>query len=197
MRTILSLWLVLFISACSSPALRPVDDPQATWQQRSQWLDTIEHWDIEGRIAIRSYEQAVNANLRWRQDGDVFAIEITGPLGQGGVSLNGAPGKAHLVSGDINDIASDAQELLFTHTGYVVPIAALKYWIRGLPQPHSGSRHSLDAQGRLAQLHQDQWKVRFRSYEDYQSHSLPNKVFVDNHQLSVRIVIDKWSLPQS
>jgi len=197
MRTLLSLALALLLSACTSPALKPVDDPQATWQQRSQWLEGVSHWDIEGRIAIRSYDQAVNANLHWKQDGDIFAIEITGPLGQGGVSLNGAPGTARLISGEVNEMASDAQELLFTHTGYVVPIDALKYWIRGLPQPDSGSQHSLDGQGRLAQLSQDHWKVRFRSYEEYESHSLPNKVFVDNHQLSVRIVIDKWSLPRS
>lgn len=187
----------MLLSACASPVLKPVDDPQATWQQRSQWLEGVSHWDIEGRIAIRSYDQAVNANLHWKQDGDVFAIEITGPLGQGGVSLNGAPGTARLVSGEVNEIATDAQELLFTHTGYVVPIEALKYWIRGLPQPNSGSQHRLDGQGRLAQLSHEHWKVRFRGYEDYESHSLPNKVFVENHQLSVRIVIDKWSLPRS
>lgn len=197
MRNIFALWLILLLTACSTPVLKPVDDPQATWQQRSQWLGTIKHWDIEGRIAIRSYDQAVNANLRWKQDGDVFAIEITGPLGQGGVSLNGAPGSARLISGDVDDVATDAQALLYLHTGYVVPIDALKYWIRGLPQPDGGSQHSLDNQGRLAQLEQDQWKVRFRAYEQYESHTLPKKVFVDNHKLSVRIVIDKWSLPQS
>ncbi|MDH5184186.1 MAG: lipoprotein insertase outer membrane protein LolB [Gammaproteobacteria bacterium] len=190
--------ILLLLSACSStPVLKPVDDPQASWQQRRQWLAAIENWDIEGRIAIRSYDQAVNANLHWKQDGDVFAIEITGPLGQGGVSLHGERGTVRLISGDVDEVASDAQELLFLHTGYVVPIDALKYWIRGLPQPNGGSQHSLDDQGRLAQLSQDQWKVRFRAYELYQAHSLPKKVFVDNHQLSVRIVIDKWSLPQS
>lgn len=197
MRLATAIAILSLLAACSTPVLKPVSDPQAAWQKHSQWLEQITHWDIQGRIALRSYDQAVNANLHWKQDGDHYAIELTGPLGQGGVSLNGAPGAARLISGEIDEVAADAQALLFAHTGYVLPLEALKYWIRGLPQPGGGDQQTLDDQGRLAQLQQSHWKVRFRAYTTYGSHTLPQKVFVDNHLLSVRVVIDQWLLPQT
>lgn len=192
-----TLALLVLLTACTTPAPRPVEDPQQSWQHYSQWLGRLTHWDIQGRIALRSYDQAVNANLHWKQDGDSYAIELTGPLGQGGVSLQGTADSARLITGDVDEVATDAQALLFAHTGYVLPLEALRYWIRGLPQPDVGSQHTLDDQGRLAQVQQAPWQVRFRAYALYGDHTLPHKVFVENHQLSVRVVIDQWVLPRS
>ena len=160
-------------------------------------MEAIRSWDIEGRIAIRSYNEAVNANLRWQQDGDNYEIYLSGPFGSGAVHLTGVPGAVRLKTDGEDMVADNAETLLYQVTGLLVPIESLKYWIRGLPQPDGGGSQSLDPQGRLAQIQQDRWKVRFRAYADVSRQQLPVKVFVDNHQLSVRIVIDKWSLPQS
>jgi len=199
MKRLLGLALLMAVSACSTvPHIEaPVKDPAAAWRAHSAQMAAIHDWDIEGRIAIRSYNEAVNANLRWQQTGDRYEIDLSGPFGSGAVHLSGAPGAVRLKTDDQDMVADNAETLLYQVTGLLVPIESLKYWIRGLPQPDSGGSQNLDPQGRLAWVEQDRWKVRFRAYAPVSSQQLPVKVFVDNHQLSVRIVIDKWSLPQS
>jgi len=199
MKRLLGLALLMAASACTTtPEIEaPVKDPAAAWRTHSARMETIRDWDIEGRIAIRSYNEAVNANLRWQQQGDRYEIDLSGPFGSGAVHLSGAPGAVRLKTDDKDMVADNAETLLYQVTGLLVPIESLKYWIRGLPQPGSDGRQALDPQGRLAQVEQDRWKVRFRAYAPVSHQQMPVKVFVDNHQLSVRIVIDKWSLPQS
>jgi outer membrane lipoprotein LolB len=199
MNRLFSLALLLMFTACTTAPVTeaPVADPAAAWRKHSARMEAIHRWDIEGRIAIRSYNEAVNANLRWQQDGDNYEIYLSGPFGSGAVRLTGVPGAVRLKTDGEDMVADNAETLLYQVTGLLVPIESLKYWIRGLPQPDSDGSQNLDQQGRLAQIEQDRWKVRFRAYADVSRQQLPVKVFVDNHQLSVRIVIDKWSLPRS
>jgi len=199
MKRFLGLALLVAVSACTTAPMveAPVKDPAAAWLKHSARMTAIHNWDIEGRIAIRSYKEAVNANLRWQQQGDNYEIDLSGPFGSGAVHLSGEPGAVRLKTDAQDMVADNAETLLYQVTGLLVPIESLKYWIRGLPQPDSGSSQNLDAQGRLARIEQDRWKVRFRAYADVSRQQLPVKVFVDNHQLSVRIVIDKWSLPST
>ncbi|MBD3671734.1 MAG: outer membrane lipoprotein LolB [Gammaproteobacteria bacterium] len=198
MKRLLVLIMTSVLGACSTPGpLPPVSDAGQAWERHSQRMSAIDEWDIEGRIAIRSYDDAVNANLRWQQEGDRYRILLSGPFGQGAVSLRGEPGIVRLQTNEEDAVADNAETLLYQYTGLLVPIESLKYWIRGLPEPQQAGRQTLDPQGRLAGLQQDRWKVRFRAYNQVDGHQMPVKVFVDNHQLSVRIVIDKWSLPAS
>jgi outer membrane lipoprotein LolB len=199
MKRLLGLALLAALGACTTAPLSeaPAKDPAAAWRRHSARMAAIHDWDIEGRIAIRSYNEAVNANLRWQQHGDDYQIHLSGPFGSGAVYLSGTPGAVRLKTDDQEMVADNAETLLYQATGLLVPIESLKYWIRGLPQPDSGSTQALDPQGRLARIEQGRWKVRFRAYAPVSRQQLPAKVFVDNHQLSVRIVIDKWSLPRS
>lgn len=199
MKRLFPLIVLLTLAACSStPQYElPAKDPAAAWARHSARMEQIHDWDIEGRIAIRSYNDAVNANLRWQQHGDHYEINLSGPFGSGAVHLRGAPGVVTLQTDGKEMVAQDAESLLYRATGLLVPVESLKYWIRGLPEPDGRGTRMLDPQGRLAQVSQDRWKVRFRAYEPVASQQMPVKVFVDNHQLSVRIVIDKWTLPQS
>jgi outer membrane biogenesis lipoprotein LolB len=48
--------------------------------------------------------------------------------------------------------------------------------------------------GRLAKLQQGQWLVTYPEYVTIEGVMMPRKVFLENHELSVRLVIDRWVL---
>jgi outer membrane lipoprotein LolB len=88
--------------------------------------------------------------------------------------------------------AQDAESLLYEQLGWHMPLAGLHYWVRGLPQPDAPFTKALDEQGRLVSLHQAGWDIRFPSYVQVAGVDLPRKVFLENHPLSVRLVIQSW-----
>ena len=55
-------------------------------------------------------------------------------------------------------------------------------------------KKTLDGYGRLAELQQSGWHVRFKKYINVEKHELPQKLFIDGFDLKVKIFIDEWDL---
>ena len=189
---------VLLLAGCSSvPDLPPVDDPQAVWQVRQQQLVRIQHWHLQGRIAVSNGSEAWNLDLDWEQQGEDYQIQLNGPFGAGRVKL---VGNAHgVLLHDANDqlfYADHPGSLLFERTGVQVPVEGLRYWILGLASPQQQHVPELDAQGRLAYLEDDNWQVKFRRYAAVNSVHLPDKIFINKaaQDIDVRLVVDSWQL---
>jgi outer membrane biogenesis lipoprotein LolB len=51
--------------------------------------------------------------------------------------------------------------------------------------------------GRLDKLQQGRWLVTYPEYVSIGGVMMPRKVFLENHELSVRLVIDRWVLNQA
>ena len=70
----LPLWLLLttslFLNGCSS-LLKPNDTEQLT---------SLNHWDVAGKISIKTPDNAATGFLSWNQNTPDYQIFITGPL---------------------------------------------------------------------------------------------------------------------
>jgi len=185
---------VLLFTGCATTPLPPAPaDPEAVWQERQTELRSLERWRLNGRIALRSEERGWQAGIAWRQAGAEYAIRLTGPMGQGTLHLRGDGERLVVTTGDGESrIDGDAETLLYQELGMHVPISALRYWVIGLPAPELPATIELDDYGRLASLRQAEWRVTFPAYRPTGERQLPQKVFVTNHQASVRLVIDRW-----
>ena len=75
-----------------------------------------------------------------------------------------------------------------------MPINGLRYWAVGQRIPDSPAKLVLDASGRLANLIQAGWKIRYRRYVPVKGFVLPSKIFMDHKDLDIRIVIDRWQV---
>ena len=58
-------------------------------------------------------------------------------------------------------------------------------------------KQRIDAYGRLAELKQSDWNIRFKQYIEVEQHELPQKIFIDGFKLKVKIFIDEWKLQDS
>ncbi|HFC53024.1 MAG TPA: outer membrane lipoprotein LolB [Gammaproteobacteria bacterium] len=190
---LLALLGMVAVSGCSTMQRQPPPDPGAAWRAQQQVLQQLTGWELRGRIAIRSSSDGVNANLHWRQQADRYRIRLSGPFGAGAVTLSGdRNGVTMRDRGRLLMRHGDAERLLYQQSGVRLPVASLGYWVRAMPRPGSGARVLLDRMGRLKELRQDGWRIRYRRYLRNRGVELPSRLLAENGQLRVRLVIDRW-----
>ncbi len=172
-------------------------NPQQTWQDRKITLSEIDHWHLSGRVAVTQGDEAWSLSLDWQQQGDDYRIQLHGLFGAGRVQLVGNADGVLLKDSDDQVFYADTPEaLLLQQTGVHMPVAGLRYWVRGLVSPTQATQPDLDPQGRLAYLEDAQWQVKFRRYMQVSGLDLPAKVFIKKPatQIDVRLVVDEWQL---
>ena len=196
MRSLALLSFILLIAGCAAPMPVPPADPEATWQSRQQDLATVNDWRLNGRLAITRGSEAWHLKVNWRQKPEGYEIFLSGPFGSG-VKLVGNPQGVVLHDSEQHAYSAEEPELLlYTHTGVFMPVTGLRYWILGLPDPDKNHTNQtrLDAYGRLAELQQRDWTVRFRDYVAVEQYQLPERLFIQSEDIEVRLVVDDWQV---
>lgn len=191
----LPLLLLLLLAGCSTaPPRQAVQDRELAWQERQYHLAAVHDWSLSGRLAIQSGHEGWHVRIDWRQQAHDYSILLIAPLGQGSLKLDGNDAFVTLLTDEGESVsASDPGELLYQQFGWRVPVASLRYWVLGVPAP--GKRtETVDEFGRLTELQQDDWSIRFLDYEKRNGLELPGRVFVSNHQAKVKLVIGEWQL---
>lgn len=199
MRSVIALLglALLLLAGCSitPPRPQPLDNQQA-WQQHRQKLATLHDWRLSGRLGIQTGHEGWHLSLDWQQHNGDYTIRITAPLGQGSLLLKGDAAGVILETSDGESVsAQDPTLLLYQQLGWKVPVASLRYWVLGLPAP-GAAVETVDEYGRLSHLQQSGWEIEFLDYEIQQGVELPGRVFINNHQAKVRLVIGEWQFPQ-
>lgn len=185
--------LLLLLSACTStPPLPQVDDPQQAWQEHRQQMAALPQWQLGGRLLIITGHETWNTSINWQQQGEHYRIMLIGPLGQGSLKLDGDPHQVTLQAHDGEpQQANDPEALLSQQLGWHVPIRSLRYWVLGLPAPGEHEKTISNA-GLLQTLRQDDWAIEFRDYQQQDGLYLPGRIFANNHQAKVRLIIGQW-----
>jgi len=199
MRNYLWLLAVVLLAGCAGVPEEPppVDNPASVWQARRSELSRIAYWHLSGRLAVSNGSEAWHINLDWLQRGDDYQIQLNGPFGAGKVRLIGNAYGVELRDSDNKSFYADKPgELLQQRTGVLMPVEGLRYWILGLDTPQQTQPPKLDAQGRLASLVDNQWRVNFRRYTEVKGLQLPEKIFISKpeQEIDVRLVVDEWKL---
>ena len=198
----LILLVVLFLSACATtpPPIKLLSEPpspaqEKSWQQHFQRVSQTSNWMLEGRIVVKTEDDGWNGELTWSQRINDYGIQFSAPFGQGAFQLDGNTTGVEIRFSDGNSFqAADAETLLVEQLGWQLPLSGFRYWVTGIPTPELTSILKYRPDGRLAALQQGQWLVTYPEYVDIGEVMMPRKVFLENHELSVRLVIDRWEL---
>jgi outer membrane lipoprotein LolB len=168
---------------------------QIPWKDRQLALNRIQSWQISGKIAVQTPKDSGSASVDWTQNQGSFIISLMGPLGSNGLRLSGQPGKVTLETADGKHFtASNPEQLLAERWGFHLPVSNLKYWIRGLPVPGIPANTQFDSAGRLTQLSQQGWHIRFLSYTRAGAADVPAKLFINSSDLNVKIIVYNWKV---
>lgn len=183
----------LQLSGCATRPPRPDAALERAWLEHAASIDRIDQWRADGRVAIRVAQQGWTASFGWRQAQDRFDIQLAGPFGQGVVELAGDRAGAELIRSDRSrQQAANAEELLAAQTGWRLPVSGLRHWILGVPAPNRPAQRTLDADGRLASLQQDDWDIEYEGYQQVGGRDMPRKLRLVNGDVLVRLVIAQW-----
>lgn len=175
--------LIITLTACQT--LRPPTLPTLPANELATTPSTINaniptpiHFSITGKIGVRTAKQNGSAFYAWSQDGERFAIDLTGALGIGQTHIEGVPEHVTLQSAKTGLIeATTPEELLQRATGWQAPISYLPYWIDG-QTASSDSAATRDPQNRLQTLNEGGWDVTF-NYDDQTQVKYPNRLVMN------------------
>lgn len=185
--------LLLFLAGCA--VQRGIElPPMPDWDTRREVLTGIDEWEFKGRIGVSAGDEGFNGNLRWWQKGNLFRASVSGPLGIGTVRIEG-DGHGVVVTDDEGEVREleDADAGLREMYGWTLPVASLRYWALGIPDPLLPATTEFGEDGRLAKLEQRDWTVRITDYREDAGQPLPRKMTAINHDTRVRLVIDNWT----
>jgi outer membrane lipoprotein LolB len=192
-RFVAGLTLAALLSNCATlPKPTAVAVP---WAQRLPGLQAITHFELQGRLAASTGAEGFSAGLRWLQQDDQAAIDLSAPLGFGAAHIEQSADHLQLTTskGLTLDSAAASDELRAT-LGFEPPFASLRFWILGASDPTAAAQESVDTQQRLTRLEQGGWQVEYTEYVLVQQQWLPRRLSVTRGSLRLRLVVDSWHL---
>jgi outer membrane lipoprotein LolB len=168
------LWLVflLFLVGCASTP----QPPRAGYS-------------ASGRVALKLANERHYAQFDWHQLGEQSELSLSGPLGQTAAELRFSPGLATFKDANRREIqAATPDELIKEALGWPLPVAGLRWWLRGEADPASPSRISKIENGQL--LEQAGWRIESTDYRGQPS--LPHRLTLSRDDLEIKVVISEW-----
>lgn len=179
--------LAFILSGCATLETSPVATPL------SQPLLTS--FQITGRISVRHGAEGFSGNLSWRHVDDADEFVILTPLGQGVARiLKDASGVSLQMPEQPIVRAPDAETLTQSALGFALPLSGLAHWVQAQPVGADAQRR-YTPEGTLDQLIEQGWQIDYQAYRAVGALQLPGKVFMENAEVKLRLVIDEWQAP--
>lgn len=193
----LGFWIVAVVLLAACTPFRPTPPvPRMSEASRSA-LRCVDEWALQGRVAFRSPEQSGSARLSWRQQEEHYLLLIDGPLGVGGMHIEGDETQVQVeAKGERRVYSSAPESVLATALGYDLPVLALRHWVLGLSDPQGGrARWIVDPNTGVTSLQQSGWTVRYEMLDAHIGEvSLPTRLALERGDLNLRLLIERWDM---
>ncbi len=192
-----ALVVISLLTGCTTQPIQTREQAPADWAQRQQVLSHVENWKISGKLGVRQGDRIDSAVINsWSQRGAEFDINLSSAVfGLGATNLRGTPHSIWLTQSGKEPLYSDQPEsLIYQQTGWTLPIESLFSWIKGIPAPTRITDSTFDLSGRLYELQQLGWTIRYTDYHDTEPYPLPRKIILTRESVRVTLVINDWQL---
>jgi outer membrane lipoprotein LolB len=184
---LLCLALAAPLTGCSLFTTTPPEVPYSNTV--NQDLYHLEPWSLDGRVALTGEGNSWTADLVWAHQRDDERIKLSGPLGQGAMMIHLSGNVVTVAQGDGKVESSDDPEgFINQRLGMFVPVASLRYWVLGLPEP------DVDFEETHKGFRQSGWTIAFQSMQSVGQLLLPRKMSVTNDRVKLKLIINQWML---
>ena len=184
--------LLLILAGCvSAPPSKP--PPSLPWAQRRTALQALDPFELSGRVAVAAGHEGFSAHLSWEQRGARSTVQLNGPLGIGGIHITDDAGTLNVENAQGQQLESEqARAELRAKLGFDPPLASLRYWVLGVPDPGMPFMETVGAEQRLEALEQDGWQIIYSDYVSAGGEWLPQRLALQRGGVRVRLVVDHW-----
>jgi outer membrane lipoprotein LolB len=199
MRGLLACLVLLSLAACHTLERAPTPAAAAItpWSERRAALQAIDVFHFNGQLAAATATEGFSASLRWQQQGATSDLLLRAPLGVGGAHIVYDGTLLRVTASDGSQLEGDAAHAeLARLLGFEPPLASLRYWLVGVPDPHQPDAvETLDDTQRLARLQQGDWQIDYGEYMQSGERSLPRRIAVQRGTLRLKLRVSNWQLP--
>ena len=190
MKTLLSRVLLPLLLAVSTLLAGCASRPVTVWSNPA----LPEHWEAEGKAAVRTDKRGGNIYFTWTQKGPDYRIIVRGPLGLGRAELNGKPGKVTLIADNLPQevSAGSLEELLEATTKRRAPVSHALHWIKAEP----GSSTAVierGPDGKLTRIKEDGWTIDYLEWSE-EAPNLPRKLTLEGPEGKATVIVGLWRL---
>lgn len=185
---------MLCIAGCATAPVRTSGEvPAQIWDARRAEMQQRDSFELKGRLAVAAGKEGFNARLRWEQQGANSSLALDGPMGVGGVRIMSNGSELEVLNSRGQRLDSEAARTeIETRLGFEPPLASLRYWVLGVPNPAMPAEETLDSQQRLERLVQDGWDIEYLSYSAFDGKWLPVRMTLRRDDVRVRVFVDGW-----
>jgi outer membrane lipoprotein LolB len=175
------------------PGAIPGPGADAPWPEQRAGLEKLDHYGLNGRVAVAANGQGFSANLRYEQLPRRSNLSLDGPLGIGGlrVALNGEDLQIETSRGDKLD-GEDARAELERRLGFALPLSELRWWLLGIPAPGESNIDQDGASGEIHGFTQSGWHVSITTRAAGLGFSLPQRLTAERDGARLKLLVDRW-----
>jgi outer membrane lipoprotein LolB len=188
----------LSLTGCATLTGRPPEGPanEAAWQARLERLQTLDDWELSGRVGVINGKDGGSGSLDWKQQGEQLIFDFSGPLGSGAIHIQGDASALRVQSSRGDDfITNDPEQDFGEHLHMPMPVFSMRYWQLGIPDPGVPYTKTADAQGEPVSLEQRGWEVDYQEYAEVQGYSLPVRFTLSRGDVRIKVAVNTWNLP--
>lgn len=144
-------------------------------------------------MAFKNIDHAESAAISWSQHKQHTEIRLSGPLGLSATTIS-SDGKVIEVkqAEETRHYRVSDTTSMYTDTGIELPLQALPYWLKGLPNPDADIDKQEFLEGKLKQLVQSGWTISYEQYKPFSRFVLPTKINMAHADTQVRLIMRNW-----
>jgi outer membrane lipoprotein LolB len=196
---------LLFLSGCSTLTNKNNNQDKSTKTylssaERTHSLKQISQWQVLGKIAFIDKKERSSANISWKVDKNSATqkLNLTSYLGINVLQLT-SKNNLHAITFDGKTYYdNDLQALIYSLTGFTLPIVALDSWMKGLPHQKSDVINYNETTqlptSLISTYNQSLWQVTYTKYKKFNQHYLATKLSVKKDDLVIKLSINQWKL---
>ncbi len=159
--------------------------------------DQLNQWDLTAKFSVSTKESTESGSIRWILNPDKERLDVLSPTGSVVAQLTMTESEARLKTDDRETVAKDAETLFREVMDLSLPVAALRYWVRGLDAPDLPLESvEKDGEGRITVLTQDGWQLAYNGNVSIESGShrfeVPRRLTATRGDIEIRWASTEW-----
>jgi len=165
----------------------------APWPEQRAALEKLDHYALNGRVAVAAQGQGFSATLRYQQQPRGSNLALDGPLGIGGlrVQIDGEDIEIATSRGEKLD-GQSARDELERRLGFQLPLTELRWWLLGIPAPGEASVNQDAGSGEIHDFTQGGWRVSINTRAAGLGFSLPQKMTAEREGARLKLFVQGW-----
>ena len=190
---VLVCWPLLWLAGCATvPPPQPIDHDE--WLAHVRDVHAIERWQVNAKLLGDRAGEKFRARFLWEQYPNGYEIQLLSAFGNRLALIKSSKNQVEVItSKGQRYVDRDVQALTKRLFNIELPIAEMRYWSLGVPNPKQ--QHDpieFNELGYARAFNQSGWLVQYQSYQQDLEIPLPREFSMVSSDFEARVIVASW-----